>query len=120
MRTAGFWVLWRRGCACWGRCLDGVFPVPVNVHSEGAASSRFGEFAKAMFDLADFRAADLGRPCAKSGVAWMEGGELSCSLGWGMRDDCLGEGVSGMRPPATLVVKTRPFVGVQTSTVAIA
>ena len=42
---------------------------------------QFGEFAKAMLDLTDFRAADLGRPWAKSGVAWMEGEELSCSLG---------------------------------------
>jgi hypothetical protein len=39
--------------------LEGV-PVPVNVHSDTPTSSRFGEFAKAMFDFADFRAVDLG------------------------------------------------------------
>jgi hypothetical protein len=47
----------------------------------------------------------------------MEGGEscsFSCCLG-----DALGDGVNGNRPPAVLVEKTLPFMGVQTSTVAI-
>ena len=88
--------------------------MPVNVHSDKPSSRRFGEVAEAMFDLADFRAVDLGTAVAKRGVVWIEGGVSLWSTG-----ELRGEGVRGMRPPAVRVENTRPLVGVQTSTVAI-
>lgn len=100
--------------------------VPVNVHSVHKPSSRplrFGESracVAAILDLADFRCVDLGGiDVAKRGVVWMDGEPLSFAVAVAGRGELRGEGVRGKRPPAVLVEKTRPFVGVQTSTVAI-
>jgi hypothetical protein len=67
-----------------------------------------------MFDLADFRAVDLGMAVAKRGGVQIDDEASFCTFG-----ELRGEGVRGIRPPAVLVEKTRPFVGVQMSMDAI-
>jgi len=90
-------------------------PVPVKDHSDKPSSRRLGDVAVAMFDFADLRAVDLVIAVAKRGGVQIEG-ELSIKDTLG---ELRGEGVSGMRPPAVFVEKTRPFMGVQTATDAI-
>lgn len=90
--------------------------MPVRDHSDKPSSRRLGDKAVAMLDLADLRAVDFAIAVAKRGGVQIEGELSMCCDTFG---ELRGEGVRGMRPPAVLVEKTRPFRGVQTATEAI-